>query len=353
MRGKRADLIVHNDAPFNAEPPAAVLAEHDITATEAFYCRNHGAIPDWFASDSAAEQWGLSVNGDVTDPLALDYRRLTTDFAAHDLIATLVCAGNRRAELLRVQPIPGKEPWGPAAISTAVWRGARLADVLRAAGVEHRDDAHVAFTGLDIAPEATPPQPYGASIPLAKALSADVLLAWGMNGEPLPVLHGGPVRVVVPGFIGARSVKWISAITVQPGPSQNYFQAVDYRIGGAALTVLSLNCGIMVPNDGATVPAGPLNIHGYTIAADSRRIARVEVSLDAGSTWQPAELEPTVSAWAWRRWSATVAAAPGPLSVVARAWNDAGQTHPDSLAALWNPSGYGNNAWPRVDLTVQ
>jgi sulfite oxidase len=143
------------------------------------------------------------------------------------VVATLACAGNRRAELLKVRPVPGKDPWAHGAISTADWGGARLADVLGAPGVHPDDGLHVAFAAPDVAPEATPVQSYGGSIPLTKAMSEEVLLAWQMNGQPLPRIHGGPVRVTVPGYIGARSVKWLTAITVQPFPSENYFQALD------------------------------------------------------------------------------------------------------------------------------
>ncbi|OHV02516.1 sulfite oxidase [Mycobacterium talmoniae] len=350
-------MIVRSRSPVNAEPPASALAEDDITATNAFYCRNHGPIPD-----IAAKRWRLRVDGAVARPLELTYHELTTRFPAHDVVATLACAGNRRAELLKVRPIPGKDPWAQGAISTAAWRGARLADILRAAGVTPADGLHVAFDAPDVAQEACPVQTYGSSIPLGKALSGDVLLAWQMNGEPLPRLHGGPVRVVVPGFIGARSVKWVIGITVQPCESRNYFQAVDYRLlpadpdpgeAGIALSSLALSCGILVPDDGATVPAGPLSVRGYAIADDSRRVARVEVSVDGGASWRPAALRPGRSRWAWRPWTCTVAAQPGPLRVVARAWDDTGATHPESPAALWNPGGYANNSWPRVDVTVR
>lgn len=340
-------MIVRGRAPVNAEPPASVLAGNDITPVDAFYCRNHGPIPD-----IAPARWRLRIHGAVANPLVLTYHDLTTEFPAHEVMATLACAGNRRAELLKVRPIPGKDPWAQGAISTAAWGGARLADVLRAAGVRPEDGLHVAFDAPDVAPEATPVQTYGSSIPLSKAMSEEVLLAWAVNGEPLPRIHGGPVRVLVPGFIGARSVKWVTGITVQPFPSQNYFQAVDYRREGIPLSSLSLSCAILDPDDGATLAAGPLVIRGYAIAEDCRRITRVEVSLDAGASWRRAELRPTRSRWAWRHWSFTVHAEPGPLAVLARAWDDTGATHPESPAALWNPGGYANNAWARVDLTV-
>jgi sulfite oxidase len=358
--GKRRDIIVRTQLPFNAEPPASVLAGGEITAVDAFYSRNHGPFPD-----ITPAQWHLTVDGMVDQPLTLTYDRLTTGFTAHSVVATLACAGNRRAELLKVRPIPGKEPWAHGAISTAEWRGARLADVLDAAGVHHHDGLHVAFSAPDVAPEAVPVQAYGSSIPLSKAMSAEVLLAWEMNSQPLPRAHGGPVRVVVPGYVGARSVKWVTGITVQPVPSQNYFQALDYRMlppdadpataapgEGISLSSLPLNCDILVPDDGAEIPAGPLTIHGWAMAGNGRDICRVDVSLDDGRTWRQADLQPAASRWAWRLWSLTVHARPGPLSLTARAWDDTGVTHPESAASLWNPRGYGNNAWAHITASA-
>lgn len=332
--------MVHNQDPFNAEPPPEALAATEITPVEAFYCRNHGPIPD-----IAAPEWRLHVGGTVAEPLSLTYDDLT-GYPAHDVVATLECAGNRRAELLAVQPIPGKEPWAQAALSTAVWRGARLSDVLRDAGVRSEGEAYVAFVGAD----ATPFGPFGASIPLGKARADEVLLVWAMNGASLPRIHGGPVRGLVPGFIGARSVKWLTGISVQPTPSDNHFQAVDYRVAGVALSTLQLNCAILTPT--GRVDAGPLMITGYAVAPDTRRIARVEVSTDGGHSWATAQLESQTSRWAWRHWSLTVTAEPGPLTVIARAVDDTGATQPESAAALWNPDGYANNAWARVQLTV-
>ncbi|MCV7377402.1 sulfite oxidase [Mycobacterium alsense] len=360
---KRDDMIVRADLPYNAEPPPAVLAASDITPIDAFYARNHGRIPD-----TAPHRWQLRVDGLVPRPLTLTYERLTTEFDHHDVVATLACAGNRRAELLRVRPIPGKEPWAHGAISTAQWRGVRLADVLAAAGAHDGadpDGLHVAFEATDVAEEARPPQPYGSSIPLPKAMSPEVLLAWRMNDEPLPRAHGGPVRVVVPGYIGARSVKWVTAITVQPGPSENYFQSHDYRIlpadadvdavaagEGISLSSLALNCDILDPTDGDRVPRGPLTIRGYGIVGDGRSVERVDLSLDDGRSWRQADLHRAPSEWSWRPWSLTVDAVPGQLRIIARAWDDTGATQPESAASLWNPRGYGNNAWARVALRV-
>jgi sulfite oxidase len=362
--GKRDDMIVREELPFNAEPPASVLAANVITPLDTFYARNHGPFPD-----IAPREWRLAVGGLVDKPLNLTYDDLTTKFPQHSVVATLACAGNRRAELLRVHPIPGKDPWEHGAISTAEWHGVRLVDVLAAAGVhredELEDERHVEFLAPDVAREARPVQSYGSSIPLNKAMSKEVLLAWQMNGQPLPRAHGGPMRVVVPGYIGARSVKWVSTITVQPGPSANYFQALDYRMlpreadadnvaegEGISLSSLPLNCDVLVPTDGDHVAAGTLTIRGWALAGDGHSIERVDVSLDDGHTWCHADLSPAPSRWAWWTWSLTVDVAPGPLSITARAWKDTGVTQPESPAALWNPRGYGNNAYAHIELSV-
>ena len=360
MWGKRDDMIVRSESPFNAEPPAAVLAEGGITALDAFYARNHGVFPD-----IPVEEWRLTVDGMVGKPVELTYEELTTRFAAHSVVATLACAGNRRAELLKVRAIPGKDPWEHGAISTAQWTGTRLSDVLESALVHHGEGLHVAFAAPDVAAEARPVQSYGSSIPLSKALSEEVLLAWEMNGQPLPRAHGGPVRVVVPGYIGARSVKWVTSMTVQPFPSQNYFQALDYRIlppeadadnvapgEGISLSTLPLNCDILTPTDGDRIAPGPLTIRGWAMAGDGHDVCRVDVSVNHGRTWSQAKLDPAPSRWAWRMWSLTVDVSTGPLTLMARAWDDTGAVQPESAASLWNPRGYGNNADAHIELTV-
>ncbi|BBY29117.1 sulfite oxidase [Mycolicibacterium sediminis] len=357
--GKRPGTVVQEAVPFNAEAAAAALADEEITPVDVFYARNHGPIPDVAAND-----WRLVVDGLVDAELDLSLDRLTSEFAEHEVTATLQCAGNRRDEFVAIRPIPGEDPWGPGATSTARWHGARLADVLASAGVTDADDLHVEFTAPDVAADASPAQAYGSSIPLRKALSREVLLAWRMNDEPLPRLHGGPVRVVVPGFIGARSVKWVHRITVRDSPSDNYFQASAYRLlpadadpgagagEGIPLSSIGLNSAILCPADGAVLPPGPVTVSGYALGGDDREIARVDVSADGGATWRPAELSASRGPWAWRFWSFTVDLVDGTVDVVARAWDDRGGLQSESTAALWNPKGYANYSWPRRRIVV-
>jgi len=222
--GKRDDMIVHEADPYNAEPSRGALADRVLTPIDSFYGRNHGPIP--FIDPQG---WRLRVGGLVEHDLELSLDDLRGQFAQRTLTVTLQCAGNRRSGLIKVRDIPGEAPWGPGATSTAEWTGVSLAEVLRA--VRPREEAaHVAFAAPDISQIADPPQSYGGSVPRAKALAGEVLLAWAMNGQPLPPVHGGPVRVVVPGYIGARSVKWVERITLQDHPSGNYFQATAYRL---------------------------------------------------------------------------------------------------------------------------
>jgi sulfite oxidase len=353
-------MVVHRTEPFNAEPPRAALAPDDPTPLDAFYVRSHGPVP---ALDAAG--FRLRVDGLVDRALELSLDDLRGRFAEHEIAATLQCAGNRRAGLIAVRDIPGEAPWGPGATATAVWRGVRLADVLAAAGM--RPEArHIAFLGADESPEAQPPQRFGASIARHKALAGEVLLAWAMNGEPLPAVHGAPLRAVVPGYIGARSVKWLERVTAQAAPSDNWFQASAYRLlppdadpetagpdAGVALGAVAVNADILEPDDGDVIAAGPVRVAGYAFAGDDRRIVRVDVSTDGGRTWRQAALRDQPSPWTWRRWAARVDLPPGPGEIVARAWDSAGATQPADPAELWNPKGYANNAWARVRVTAR
>jgi sulfite oxidase len=352
--GKRADLIVHEYEPFNAETPAAALAEGPLTATDAFYVRGHGAVPE---IDS--ESWRLRVGGLVERELELSLTTLREAFRERTVTATLQCAGNRRAGLIAVRAIAGEAPWGPGATGTAAWTGVALADVLALAG-PLRGATQVGFEAADVCPEPDPAQRFGGSIALAKARRPEVLLAFAINGEPLPAVHGAPLRVVVPGYIGARSVKWLERIELRSTPWDGYFQRVAYRLlpedgtpgagAGMALGLVALNADVLAPADGATVPAGPVELRGHAFAGGERHVTRVDVSLDGGSAWTQAELLDDLGQWAWRQWRTTVKLTPGEHEIQVRAWDSSAATQPEHQAALWNPKGYVNNARPRIRI---
>lgn len=356
MWDKRADMIVHERDPYNAETPRDGLRA-PVTATEAFYVRNHGPVPEL---DPAS--WRLTVDGMVAQPSQWSLAELQDRFEQHTVLATMQCAGNRRVGLIEVRDIPGEAPWGPGATSTAEWTGVRLADVLAAAELEPQA-RFVAFDASDVSQEAEPPQTFGASIDVAKATAPEVLLAWAMNGQPLAPVHGAPARVVVPGYIGARSVKWVERITASAEPSDNYFQSVVYRLlppdtdpsdagDGLPLASVALNAEILTPPDDAAVAAGPVHVSGYAYAGDARTVARVDVSTTGGRSWVQAELAAPASPWAWQHWTAELDLEPGAHELVARAWDSTGACQPESARHLWNPKGYVNNAWPRIRVTA-
>jgi sulfite oxidase len=278
-------------------------------------------------------------------------------FREREVTATLQCAGHRRDGLIAVRDIPGEAPWGAGATSTATWTGVALGDVLALAGPV-REAAHVGFEGADLSAEVQPAERFGSSVPLAKAGRPEVLLAWAMNGEPLPPVHGGPLRVVVPGYIGARSVKWVERIEVRAKPWPGYFQDVVYRLlpqdgtagpgEGMALGAVALNSDVLSPADGQTVAVGAVDVRGYAFAGGERHVDRVDVSIDGGATWSQAELLDDLGPWAWRHWRTTVDLALGEHEIRVRAWDSSAATQPEDEAALWNPKGYVNNAQPRV-----
>ncbi len=357
--GKHPDLRVRDAALFNAGPPPALLGGEIITPTELFFARSHGLVP---TIDPTT--WVLRIGGLVEQSLELTLRELQRDFPRSTVAATLVCAGLRRDELMAVRAIPGELPWGLEPVSTGSFCGVALRDVLRTVGVSAAA-SHVGFVGLDEVSRKNRTFGFGGSIPLTKALSSEVLLAFEMNGEPLPAVHGGPVRVVVPGYIGARSVKWLGEVELRAAPSENYFQAEAYRMqrevrggdardvsAGEALAELPLNAVILVPAAEGTLRAGLVEASGWACGAAGHPPARVEVSSDDGVSWKDATVDSSGGEWTWVFWRASLMLAPGRHTLVVRAWDRDGPGQPAALAAVWNLKGYANNAWHRVPVEV-
>lgn len=351
-------MIVHRSFPLNAEPRPNRLAASFITPESDFYVRCHGTIPKL-----AADGYRLRIDGEgVTTPLTLSLDELRSRFPLRTVTAVMQCAGNRRADLIKVKHVSG-DPWGPGAIGNAEWAGVALADVLRAAGVRGEVGLHAAFDCHDEVEAEGERFRYGASIPIAKAMSLDTILAFAMNGAPLTAAHGFPLRVVAPGYAGARSAKWIAAITVQDRPSGNVYQQKEYKLfppgvskdtvdyaTGHVINDMPLNAAICEPSEGVRVSAGPIAVRGYAIAT-GRPIVRVDLSSDNGRTWRQADLDRRPDApWSWTLWRTRMELPRGEHELVVRAWDGAGSTQPSSPAEVWNFPGYLSAAWHRVKI---
>ena len=349
------------DDILNAGPPLSQLAREFVTPTHLFFVRNHTQIPHL-----QLDSYRLGVSGMVTRELSLSLAQIKNDFASHTLTATLQCAGNRRKELVSYKPIDDQLAWDIEAIGTATWTGIRLGDLLCAAGVSSADAEHVAFLGLDTMLRDGEREAFGSSIPLEKALCCEVLLAYAMNGEDLPLAHGCPLRVIVPGYIGARSVKWLSDIRVQQEPSDNHYQQVGYKLfpphinmynvdysDGMQLTKLPVNSVIVRPQDRSLLPAGKIVVEGYAMSDGEHEITWISVSADGGETWQRAEFINEPQLWTWQLWRAEFDLPPGTHELVVRAWDSAANSQPETIASVWNFKGYVNNAWHRVKVTLK
>jgi len=355
---RHSALRVLQERPVNAGPPLDRLTRAFITPGELFYVRNHGSLPV-----VRPEEWALTVTGKVRTPLRLSLDELRQRFPRRTTTATLECAGNRRGELAGVKPIPGELLWGAEAIGNAVWEGVGLAEVLAAAGVGE-EARHVAFTGLDEIEKGGRTFGFGGSIPLEKAQGPEVLLAYAMNGAPLAPIHGFPLRALVPGYIGARSVKWLANIHVQAEPSDNYYQRQAYKLflpdvsaedadwsRGTMLYEAPLSSVICEPADGALIEGEWVAVRGYAYAG-GRGIARVEVSCDGREPWVEAALTPDQGEWTWRLWEAEVPVRADTRQLVTRAWDVDGNGQLEDLGAGWNFKGYLNAAWHRVAIRL-
>ncbi len=299
------------------------------------------------------DAWRLEVRGANTMTLSLDDVRARP---AVELAATMECAGNGRA---RFEPRAISQPWLDEAVGTARWRGTPLRPLLEEAGVDGAFE--VVFHGLDRGIEGGEPQHYARSLPLAEALRDEVLLAYEMNGAPLPPQHGFPLRVVVPGWYGMTNVKWLAAIELAAEPFAGYQNATAYRFRrheedeGTPVDRIQPRSLIAPPGVPEflsrlrTVGAGPCTLEGRAWSGLAP-VGSVEVSTDGGASWAPAKLGDDLGRWAWRGWTFRWDATPGEHILLSRARDEAGNEQP--LDAEWNVGGYANNGAQRLVVTV-
>jgi DMSO/TMAO reductase YedYZ molybdopterin-dependent catalytic subunit len=326
--------------------------EYDRTPIGLHYLLVHYDIP--VVTEAS---WRLDVGGEVDRELSLSLERIR-ELPARTLAVTMECAGNGRA---RLRPRPLSQPWLLEAVGTAEWTGTPVREALAEAGLAP-DAQEIAFRGLDRGVEGDEEQAYERSLALDVALDENVLLAYEMNGAPLPPQHGFPLRLVVPGWYGMTNVKWLDAITVLDRPFDGYQQAKGYRVrqlpeeAGEPVSRM-VPRSLMVPPgipDFATrerrLEPGACAVRGRAWSGRGS-VERVEVSVDGGASWADAELGPQPSPTAWRSWSWTWdAERPGRYELCCRATDSAGNMQP--LAAEWNLGGYANNEVQRVPVEV-
>ena len=324
---------------------------YDVTPVGLHYLLIHFDVP------VVPADWRLRIGGLVERELSLSLEELRARPTVRRIV-TMECAGNGRA---RLDPHVFSQPWLAEAVGTGEWGGVELAPLLEEAGV--RDGAvEVLFTAADRGVDGGVEQAYERSLTLDEARAGEALLAFELNGEPLPPQHGAPLRLVVPGWYGMTSVKWLERITVIDRPFDGYQQAHAYRVRrseeeeGEPITRIRPRALMVPPGvpDFLTrrrfLSPGPCRLEGRAWSGHAP-IAGVEVSTDIGASWTPAELEPAPDRWAWSHWSFAWTAEPGEHELACRARDEAGNEQP--LAPEWNVGGYVNNAVQRVPVTVR
>jgi sulfane dehydrogenase subunit SoxC len=333
----------------NHSMPLEALGK-DITPPGLHYVLTHFDIP-FIDTDS----WHLRIGGAVERSLELSMAALRKD-PMISVPVTLECAGNGRSLL---SPRPLSQPWVLEGVGTAEWSGVPLAFLLAKAGVE-ADAVEVLFTGMDAGVQGGVRQKYARSLPIAEAMRPDVVLAYSMNGSELPPQHGYPLRLVVPGWYGMTSVKWLESIQVLTHPYQGYQQALAYRyqqdaddpgVPVSRIRVRSLMIPPGIPDFFSRrriLPHGPVLLRGRAWSGYGA-VERVEVGIDG--KWSDAQLEHPAGPFAWRAWSLLWAADAGEHELACRATDSTGAVQP--LEQAWNYQGVGNNQVQRVSVTVE
>ena len=355
----KSGLVVLDTPELNAETPPHLL-DDDITPLSRLFARNTGQMPVFSAREVAA--WTLTIDGCVGSPQTWTIEALKNNFEPVSQIAVLECAGNGRAFF--------REPTGPilwqyGAVGCVRWTGVRLADLLR----QCDPLPNAVYTGHhspDLTLDGSGPA-LSRGLPIAKALAPETLVAYAINGEPIPALHGGPLRIVAPGYPGSASQKWLTRVELRdrehdgecmtgqhyrmPRTPVRYDEPLDH-VPFDVITDMPVRSLITFPREGFRAPAGQkLVVRGRTWSGHVA-VARVELSCDNGRTWSKASLGPLPDRFAWRRFETTLAnLPPGPIEIIARATDVEGRAQPlDSVP--WNPRGYCNNRVHRITGTI-
>ena len=348
----KPELSTRESHPYNAEPEPPQLVLHDITPVSKFYVRNHGEIPNLTEDDYRLELGGLD---DPNDSITL--RDLKREYPNVSTVTTLQCAGNRRSEF----PESEGTPWQACAVGTASWRGVLLESVLHHR-VVRAQDPHLVMTGNDLTEIDSETVRYECSVPLADALKHGALLAWEMNEEPLTPEHGFPLRMVIPGLIGARSVKWLKSIRFSQTPSTNPHFTKAYKMAPPGddspkwtelppISVSHLNSAICEPVAQAELLPGAHRLRGYAVPRGDGNvvISRVEVQVNDGP-WKSARLTSEPRPYCWSLWEYETELEEGEHLLRVRAWDSSGRLQ--QKKPMQNPKGYLYSGWHSLAVKV-
>ncbi|TWI37959.1 sulfite oxidase [Paracoccus sulfuroxidans] len=362
MSGKDG-LTMLGDRPLNAETPPHLL-DDDVTPYKHLFVRMNGLVPQT-ALDANAEGWTLTIDGEVDNPLTLTLEDLKSKFENVTSRLVIECGGNGRAFF---QPGTSGNQWTLGAIGCPEWTGVRLADVLKEAGVKpsavytghYGNDVHLSGEeGKDV---------ISRGVPIEKAMESDAIIAWAMNGEDLPALHGFPLRLIVPGYPASVSQKYLNRIWIRDKEHDGAKMTGDsYRLPAypvapgtevpeedmVILTEMPIKSIITFPQTGASVKAeAATEVRGHAWCGKGD-VAAVHISTDFGQTWQEAKLEPAPNRFSWQRWRAEVVLPQhGYYEVWARAVDQDGISQPP-VSPTWNPQGYANNIQHRIALVAE
>jgi DMSO/TMAO reductase YedYZ molybdopterin-dependent catalytic subunit len=359
--GKEKGLVVLGDRPLVAETPEHML-DDDTTPASKFFIRNNGLIPD---ENKDADAWKLKVDGEVNQALELSLGELKKRFQPKTYRMVLECGGNGRSFF---SP-PGRgNQWTNGGAGCAEWTGVPLAEVLKAAGLKP-SGKYTGHYGADPHLSGdTAKESISRGMPIDKAMEEHGLIVWAMNGAPLPHIHGGPVRLVIPGWPGSLSSKWLTRVRVRDREHDGQgMGGTSYRVaitpmvpGGKAddknfriLESMPVRSVITSPANGTRMPAGARDValRGAAWAGDLT-VQKVDVSVDYGATWTPATLQPPKNRYDWHRWTASAKLpSDGYYEVWARATDSQGRMQPH-IAGNWNPQGYGASPMHRVAILV-
>jgi sulfite oxidase len=361
----KAELDVLGDKPLVAETPPHLL-DDDVTPTDKFFIRNNGLTPDAANLPRDPKAWRIKVDGEVNTPLDLALGDLMSRFENVTYALQLECGGNGRSFF---SPEARGNQWANGGVGCAQWTGVRLADVLKAAGLKS-SAVYTGHYGADphLSGDASKPS-ISRGVRLEKAMDPHTIIAFRMNGGDIPLIHGAPVRMVVPGWPGSVSLKWLNRIWVRDkehdGPGMGGF---SYRVpitpmvpGGKTpesnmriLESMPVRSVITSPSHGTRLSGGgrQVALRGAAWAGDND-IASVEISIDYGVTWKKADVKPPVNKYAWQRFTANVTLpSAGYYEIWSKATDSKGTTQPFQ-AANWNPQGYGGNPVSRIAVLAE